>query len=405
MNTPEPDIIITGAGIGGLSCALCLANQGISSLILEKSETPTEAGAGIQLGPNAFHILKHLGLEQELERDASFPEKIVMYDAASGGALAHMPLIPQMQRRHKAPYAVIHRAELHKILRARAEQSDKITLKYASSLSNFIDEGHCVTVQTMDRENYTARALIGADGLWSTVRDLILDDGPPRFTGQVAWRAVVRRDSVEERFKALTTGLWLGERAHLVHYPISNGQLLNIVAIIEMTDTPNGWSTKGEADNLLQCFENWAKPAYSLLKQVTEWRMWALYDRDPVPAWGVGRITLLGDAAHPMLPFLAQGGAMAIEDAYILAAFLKGNLKNPRSALRSYENARIKRTSRVVETSRSNATMFHLGGPQRLMRNMALKTSTAVPGLLLKKYDWLYGYKAHAEKLENLSQA
>jgi len=398
MNVPEPDIIIAGAGIGGLACALCLEQQGFTSLILEKSHTPAEAGAGIQLGPNAFHILRALGLEGDVKRQAHFPEKIVMYDAASGAELAHMPLITHMERRHKAPYAVIHRAELHNILRLRAEKSNRITLKYSSALSNFIDEGQRITVQTVDRENVSARVLVGADGLWSTTRDIVLGDGPPRYTGQVAWRAVVRRDGVEERFRRSQTGLWLGERAHLVHYPISNGQLLNIVAIIESTDVPGGWSTRGERDNLLMCFENWAKPAYSLLAQVPDWRTWALYDRDPAPQWGVGRTTLLGDAAHPMLPFLAQGGAMAIEDAWILAAFLKNSPGDLRSALRAYENIRINRTARVSQTSANNATMFHLNGHQRLLRNMALKASSAAPGLLLRKYDWLYGYKALDEK-------
>jgi len=321
-----------------------------------------------------------------------------MYDAVSGSALAHMPLIPQMEQRHKAPYGVIHRAELHKILRSRVEQSDNITLKYSSALSEFTDKGNSVTVKTVDRGNFTARALVGADGLWSRVRDSVLGDGPPRYTGLVAWRAVVRRDIVDKCFKARQTGLWLGERAHLVHYPVSGGQLLNIVAITESADPPHGWSTQGSADNLLLCFEDWARPATILLKQVAEWRTWALYDRDPAPAWGVGRTTLLGDAAHPMVPFLAQGGAMAIEDAGVLAAFLKHNPDNPRAALRAYENLRITRTARVSQTSRSNATLFHLGGNKRRLRNMALKASTAAPGLLLRKYDWLYGYKALDEK-------
>lgn len=400
MEEQQFDVIICGGGIGGLTCALCLAKQGITSLILEKSRAPTEAGAGLQLGPNAFHILRQLDLEADLQKKSEFPEKIVMYDATSGSALAKISLKPQIERRHKAPYAVIHRAELHKILHSHVEKSSKITVQYDSAVSNFIDDGRKVTVQTVDRHNFSARVLVGADGLWSTVRDSILSDGPPRFTGQVAWRAVVRRDLVENRFKACQTGLWLGERAHLVHYPISNGQLLNIVAIIDSADPPTGWSTPGDAENLLMCFENWATPAYSLLKRVTEWRTWALYDRDPAPEWGVGRITLLGDAAHPTLPFLAQGAVMAIEDAWILATFLKNNLEEPRSALRAYENIRTTRTAKVVEASRSNAIMFHLSGNKRLLRNIALKASAFAPGVLLKKYDWLYGYKALDEKFD-----
>ena len=395
----EQDIIICGGGIGGLSCALCLEKQGFTTLILEKSHSPAEAGAGIQLSPNAFHVLRHLGLEQEISKHAQFPEKIMMYDAPSGTALAYMPLIPHMERRHKAPYAVIHRADLHKTLYTRAQNSNKITIKHASAISNFIDDGQNITVQTVDRENYSALALIGADGLWSTIRNIILSDGPPRYTGHVAWRAVVRRDKVEERFQAPETGLWMGERAHLVHYPISNGQLLNIVAIIESADPPSGWSTRGQAENLALCFDSWDKSVSSLLKQVTEWRTWALYDRDPAPVWGVGRVTLLGDAAHPMLPFLAQGGAMAIEDASVLSSFLNNNLAEPRAALRAYENTRIKRTARVTQTSVDNATMFHLGGNKRLLRNIAMKASQVAPGLLFRKFDWLYGYDALDEKL------
>ena len=390
----KPDVIIAGAGIGGLACALCLEKQGFTTLILEKFHAPAEAGAGIQLGPNAFHILKHLGLEPELTQQAQFPEKIVMYDAKSGAALTHMPLIPHMQQRHNAPYAVIHRADLHKILRSHVENSRRIELKYSSALATFVDTKSDIVVKTIGGEEFRARVLVGADGLRSTVRQQVLGDGPPQFTGQVAWRTVVRRDRVAEMFQAQQTGLWLGHRAHLVHYPVSNGQLLNIVAIVESSTPPHGWSTQGHSEELLPSFKNWAKPAYSLLQQVPEWRIWALYGRSPAQVWGSGQVTLLGDAAHPMLPFLAQGGAMAIEDAWVLAAHLKNNLSNPETALRAYETLRTTRTSRVSETARSNATMFHLSGHQRLLRNMAMKASRAAPGLLLRKYDWLYGYKA-----------
>ncbi len=390
----KPDVIIAGAGIGGLACALCLEKQGFTTLILEKFHAPAEVGAGIQLGPNAFHILKHLGLEPELTKQAQFPEKIVMYDGKSGAALAHMPLIPHMQQRHNAPYAVIHRADLHKTLRSQVENSSRIELKYSSALDAFTEEDGNVVVKTVGGEEFCARVLVGADGSRSTVRQQVLGDGPPQFTGQVAWRTVVRRDRVAEMFQAQQTGLWLGHRAHLVHYPVSSGQLLNIVAIIESPDPPHGWSTCGNRDELLPRFENWAKPAYTLLQQVPEWRTWALYDRSPAPVWGSGQVTLLGDAAHPMLPFLAQGGAMAIEDAWILAGFLKNNLGNPQAALRAYETLRTTRTGRVSETARDNATLFHLSGHQRLLRNMAMKASRAAPGLLLRKYDWLYGYNA-----------
>ncbi len=401
----NPDIIVAGAGIGGLALALCLAQQGFDILVLEKSRAPAEAGAGIQIGPNAFHILNQLGLKQELHKSAQFPDRIGIYDADSGATLAQSPLNPLIERRHQAPYAVIHRAELHKILHDRAQDCEHINIKHSSSLSKFVDDGHNVIVQTQDRENFTARILIGADGLWSTVRDLVIGDGPPRYTGQVAWRAVVRKDQVEKRFAAPETGLWLGERAHLVHYPVSNGQLLNIVAVTAASDPPRGWSSPGQADNLLVCFENWHPSVSTLLEQVSEWRTWALYDRDPAPEWGVGRITLLGDAAHPMLPFLAQGGAMAIEDAWILTAFVKDHLDEPRSSLRAYEHLRIKRTARVSLAARENATMFHLSGYKRLLRNMALKASLTSPGLLLRKYDWLYGYKALEERLPVSDQA
>ncbi len=390
----KPDVIIAGAGIGGLACALCLEKQGFTTLILEKFHAPAEAGAGIQLGPNAFHILKHLGLEPDLTKQAQFPEKIVMYDAKSGTTLAHIPLIPHMQQRHNAPYAVIHRADLHKTLRVHVENSRRIELKYSSALEAFTEEDGNVGVKTVGGAEFCARVLVGADGLRSTVRQQVLGDGPPQFTGQVAWRTVVRRDRVAKMFQAQQTGLWLGHRAHLVHYPVSNGQLLNIVAIIESPAPPHGWSTRGNRDELLPRFEDWAKPAYSLLQEVPEWRIWALYDRSPAQIWGSGRVTLLGDAAHPMLPFLAQGGAMAVEDGWVLAGFLKDNLGNPQAALRAYETLRTPRTSRVSETARSNATMFHLSGHQRLLRNLAMKASRAAPGLLLRKYDWLYGYNA-----------
>jgi len=399
----KPDVIIAGAGIGGLACALCLEKHGFTTLILEKSHAPAEAGAGIQLGPNAFHILKHLSLEQELTEQAQFPEKIVMYDAKNGTALTHMPLIPHMQQRHKAPYAVIHRADLHKTLRSRVEKSRRIELKYSSALATFIDAGGSVVVKNVGGEEFSTRVLVGADGLWSTVREQVLGDGPPQYTGQVAWRTVVRRDHVAKMFQAQQTGLWLGQRAHLVHYPISRGQLLNIVAIVEAPTPPSGWSTRGRSDELLPSFKSWAKPAYALLQQVTEWHTWPLYDRNPALVWGRGQVTLLGDAAHPMLPFLAQGGAMAIEDAWVVAALLKDNLGNPETALRAYEALRSPRTGRVSETARSNATMFHLSGRQRLMRNLALKASRTAPGLLLRKYDWLYGYNALNEEPKGFS--
>jgi salicylate hydroxylase len=386
-------IVIAGAGIGGLTAALALARAGYRAVIIEQAARPEETGAGIQLSPNATGVLAGLGLIDRLRPHVVAPDAIRIIKAETGRDIARIPLGTEAEHRYGAPYWVIHRADLQRALAAAIEGSADITLRLGAKVEDFAPHRHGLTVQLRTAQGLSDEqgiALIGADGLWSTLRGRLGERRAPRFAQRTAWRAVLPAARVTPEFRERVTGLWLGRDAHLVHYPIKGGAAINIVAIVRDEWHSQGWTAPGRATDLLPRFANFAPAARALIGIPESWQKWALFDRAPERIRAQGPVALIGDAAHPMLPFLAQGGAMAIEDAAVLARCLE-QTDEPAPALRAYERARAGRVARVQREARRNSSRYHLAGPFGFARNLLLR---AMGGeRLLHRYDWLYDWK------------
>jgi 2-polyprenyl-6-methoxyphenol hydroxylase-like FAD-dependent oxidoreductase len=382
-------VLIAGGGIGGLAAAIALGRNGIESEVLERSRFTEETGAGIQLGPNATRALRALGVLELIEPHAFRPEAIVIYDGLSGRKLASLPLGRSAEERYGAPYLTLHRADLHAGLRAAAQDLATVTLRPDFEVTAVDTPGPDVVARGTDGSEAMGASLIGCDGLWSTLRPLICPGASLRFTGATAWRALVPRASLPFPFDSPAVGLWLGPRSHLVHYPVRGGGDLNVVAVVEGGAERQGWNQTGSAETLLAGFTRWTKDSKSLLERAAGWRSWSLYRLTGLRRFSDGRIALLGDAAHPVLPYLAQGAALAIEDAVTLAACIGAVPGDPSQAFRQYEKLRQPRTSRVQRISRRFGTIYHLSGPLRRARNLVLSRQSGEAAL--KDFDWLYG--------------
>jgi salicylate hydroxylase len=408
-------IAVAGAGIGGLTAALALAARGFRVALFDKAARLEETGAGIQLSPNATRVLIGLGLRERLLPSVVAPDAVVI-KTAQNAALARLPLGPSAESRYGSPYWMIHRGDLQAALLGAALAHPDITLTLGAAVDGCTEHPDGVSVQVLRGEaleEVRAAALIGADGLWSRVRALahVPAKWPPvrrqehapmkefgethaaRFARRTAWRALVLADAVAPEFRAPTIHLWLGQGSHLVHYPVKAGAMINIVAIAGDARPSHGWSTAASPDEVLGRFapDAWAKPARDLLALPERWLKWPLYDRPPRPHRGGGAVTLLGDAAHPMLPFLAQGAAMAIEDAAVLAGALAEAPDDAATALRRYERTRAARTARVQRAARRNDAVYHLPWPASVARNFAM--GAMGNDRLLAHYDWIYGWK------------
>jgi salicylate hydroxylase len=387
-------IIIAGAGIGGLTAALAVTRAGYRAVVLERAAKLEEAGAGIQLSPNAMHVLTRLGLAEKLRPFAVAPEAIRIVEAASGEDIARVPLGDVAAQRYGAPYWVVHRANLQAVLVDAVTHDPDVTLRLGTRVEDFAIHPHGVTVEArggtgpVDEQGL---ALVGADGLWSTLRARFGDRRQPAFARRTAWRAVVPAEGLPPEFREPLTSLWLGRDAHLVHYPIKGGREVNIVAIIRDEWHEQGWSAPGKPAEVVARFAGFAPQARALIAMPDNWLKWALFDRPPGRPRRKGPVTLLGDAAHPMLPLLAQGGAMAIEDAAVLAHCLEHEGGAPEQALRAYESRRRARVARVQREARRNAWRYHLAGPLALARDMVLRRMGGEK--LLRRYDWLYDWK------------
>jgi salicylate hydroxylase len=361
---------------------------------LEQAERLEETGAGIQLSPNVTRILIALGLGERLRTDVFVPEGVAI-KTASGGRLARIPLGDEAERRYSAPYWTIHRADLQAALLEAVGANPDIVLRLGIRVEDFVVHAKGLSVACR-RGSATADehgiALIAADGLWSGLRGR-LGHPAPEFRRRTAWRALVPADAVEDEFRAPDVQLWLGRNAHVVHYPVKNGRLINIVAIVNDNWAEPGWSAEGARDELLAHYSpwNWALPVREFLSVPDRWLKWALYDLPPLSNWGDGPVTLLGDAAHPMLPFLAQGAAMAIEDAAILADNMARQPDDPASAMRHYERIRRSRTARVQQAARSNGRTYHLSAGEAALRNLFLRLAGGK--MLLRRYNWLYDWR------------
>jgi salicylate hydroxylase len=387
-------IIVAGAGIGGLTAALALIRAGFRVVVIEQAERLEEAGAGIQLSPNATGILISLGAGDHLKHRAVAPQAIRVMRAATAREIVRIPLGREAELRYGAPYWVIHRADLQAGLIETLETTSDFVLRLGSKVEDYAVHAHGITVQARGAfasSDEHGVALIGADGLWSSLRGRLGDRAPPRFRHRTAWRALVPVERAPPHAREAATALWLGADAHLVHYPVKGGAMINLVAIVADDRRVKGWSADGRRADLLARFSAWHKDARALIAAAPAWQRWSLYDRPLPHPWGVGPVTLLGDAAHSMLPFLAQGGAMAIEDAAVLALCLARHSEDPAVGLRLYERLRRRRAARAQRRARRNGRAYHLKGPAAFARDLALKVTGG--NRLLRRYDWLYDWR------------
>ena len=398
------NVIVAGAGIGGLTTALMLARSGFRVTLLEQAARLSETGAGIQLSPNVTRILIGLGLGERLRAAASVPEAVTV-KTATGGKLARIPLGGEAERRYGAPYWAIHRADLQEALLDAVHACPDIAMRLGTRVEDFVlhTKGLSVACRygTASADEHGI-ALIGADGLWSALRPR-LGHPDPEFRQRTAWRTLVPAEAVEEEFRTPDVQLWLGQNAHVVHYPVRGGSLINVVAIVNDTWAEPGWSAEGRREELLAHFSpwKWAEPVRELLISPERWLKWALYDLPPLRPWSDGPVTLLGDAAHPMLPFLAQGAAMAIEDASILVDNMARQPDDPASAMRRYERARRRRTARVQRAARRNGRIYHLAWGEAWARNLFLRVTNGK--MLLSRYNWLYDWRGPPPRGASLS--
>ncbi len=380
-------ILIVGGGIAGLSAALTLANVGRASIVIEQAPEFKEVGAGIQVGPNGYRALATMGLAEQANALAVFPDDLIVMNGVSGDVVTRIPVGAEFRERFTYPYALIHRADLHRVLLDACRANGAIALKTSTKVAGFEDDGTTVTVTTDTGEAIRGAALIGADGLWSQTRQAIVDDGPPVVSGHIAYRAVLPTSDVPEAYRRNAMILWGGPKNHLVQYPLRGGELFNLVAVFHSDAYVEGWDTKGDAEELHRRFAGTCEPVQALLSKIESWRMWVLCDREPKKNWSRGRVTLMGDAAHPMLQYLAQGACMAMEDAVVLADEVAagGPLGD---AFERYQNRRYLRTGRCQIMARVHGEFYHARGVAAELRDTMLSARTPT-----QSYDglaWLY---------------
>lgn len=386
-------VVIAGAGIGGLSAALALGARGHDVLVVERADELAEVGAGLQLSPNACRVLNDLGVLDRLMPHAVAPRAIRIGSGRTGREIASIELGDRIANRHGAPYLVVHRADLQRTLYDRALEQGGIKVRLGSEIIEVGDTPDGIVqchVQTGNiLTQIPAKALIGADGVWSRVRGRVPGHKEAEYTGLTAYRATLPAESVDEDLLT-RTGLWLGPNAHLVHYPIRAGREFNLVALVPERWTEEGWSATADRATLLDHFGKWASAVKTLLEKPETWLKWALCGVDANGPWSDGKIALLGDAAHAMLPFAAQGAAMAIEDAAVLAHLFPPSETDVPAALKAYETARRKRVKKVQETAAENGRIYHLNGPLAIGRDTVMKLMPA--DRLSARQDWIYGW-------------
>lgn len=387
MTSPHP-ILIAGGGIGGLATALVLARDGHAVTVLEQATSFGEIGAGIQLGPNIFKMFAWLGLTDVVGKVSFFPTGLGMNDVRTGEKVVRVPLGDVSRAIYGFPYGVIYRADLHQVFLDACRELPNITLRTQARLESFEQTADSVRVHLAGGETLPGVALIGADGLWSKVREAVVGDGKPRVSGHIAYRAVLKREDVPAHLWSDDVLLWGGEKTHLVHYPLRRGELFNLVAVFHSSKYDEGWNTFGDPAELTERFRDACPQVRELLGKIETWKMWVLCDREPVKNWTDRRVTLLGDAAHPMLQYLAQGAGQAIEDAVVLREALRFARNDVPLAFQKYQQARYLRTGRVQLTARFYGDIYHAAGVQRELRNQLFQGGQESAGFAGLK--WMY---------------
>ena len=386
-------ILIAGGGIGGVTAALALLRRGHEVEVLEQAPELREVGAGLQISPNAARVLHALDLLAQVEQIAFRPERIEMRFGRSGRKVFTIPLAAEAVHRWGAPYLHVHRADLLEVLAGELRAKAPGAVRTGACVKRYVATDNLVEVHLANGGTMTGDVLIGADGIKSAIREQMLGAEAPRFTGCVAWRAVVPMPALGSLPPPPTACVWVGEGRHAVTYRIRRGELANFVGVVERDGwRKESWTEEGGKPEALRDFSGWHPTILNLVENAPQLYRWALFDRDPLPRWTDGRVALLGDACHPMLPFMAQGAAMAIEDAWVLSRKLQ-EIGDPVAALKGYETARLGRTAKVQAAARANTGIFHrrtaLGklftyGPMRLAASLA-------PGAVHARQDWIYG--------------
>jgi salicylate hydroxylase len=383
-------ILIAGGGIGGLSAALGLARGGFASIVLEKASRLGEIGAGIQLGPNAFHAFDWLGVGDTAREMAVFIDELRLMDAMTAEPILRLSVGAAFRRRFGNPYAVVHRGDLHGVLLKACVDSPLVELRVDAEVIGYRQEGGCVTAFLGRGERIAGGALIGADGLWSNVRKRVVGDTPPRVSGHSTYRSVIPTDEMPEELRWNAATLWAGPKCHIVHYPLSGWRVFNLVvtyhndapAPVAGMPVPTGEVHRG--------FAHIHELPRRIIEHGKDWRLWVLCDRDPVENWVDGKVALLGDAAHPMMQYYAQGACMAMEDAVCLAHMMKIHDGDIEPALHAYRDQRLVRTARVQLGARAIGDhVYHPAGVHAQVRNAILRGMSEDE--IYDRLEWLYG--------------
>jgi 2-polyprenyl-6-methoxyphenol hydroxylase-like FAD-dependent oxidoreductase len=385
----KQSVIVVGGGIGGLAAAQALTQQGIAVLLLEQADHIGEIGAGIQLGPNAYAALDALGAGEAARSRSVFTDHLIMMDAIDAHEVARIDVGEAFRKRFGNPYGVIHRVDIHLSILEVVQNNPLIQFKTSVCIKNLEQDADGVTLTDSYGNTYRADAVIGCDGVRSVVRDALHGE-PPRVTGHVVYRAVVEEKDMPEDLRVNAPMLWAGPRCHLVHYPLRGGKQYNLVVTFHSKEQEEWGVTEGSKEEVMSYFEGIHPRPRQMLDRPTSWRRWATADRDPVENWGEGRVTILGDAAHPMTQYLAQGACSALEDAVVLGQAVKQCNFDLQAAFRLYETIRIPRTARILWSAREMGRLYHAKGVERQVRNQLWEGRTQEQ--FYDAIQWLYGW-------------
>ena len=383
-------VLISGGGIGGLAAALALSRLGLSVKVLEQAGEIAEIGAGIQLGPNAFAAFDALGIGERARRRAVFTERLLMMDAIDETEVASVPVGEAFRARFRNPYAVSHRADLHLSLLEGVRESERIEVATSTCIDRVRQDRDCVTAIDRAGNEHRGVALVACDGVKSTVRQQYVGD-PVRVSGHVVYRAVVDNNDFPADLKWNAPCVWVGPDCHLVHYPMRGGGQWNVVVTFHSRKAEEWGVSEGDREEVMSYFHGIAERPRQLLALPKSWKRWATADREPIGRWTFGRVTLLGDAAHPMLQYLAQGACMALEDAVTLGEAVRASGGDLERGFVRYERARVARPARVVLLTREMGRVYHAKGVERLVRNDLWKGRE--PQRFYDALEWLYRWK------------
>ena len=392
MNATASDlpVLVAGGGIGGLAAALALVRQGFRVKVLEQSPEIGEIGAGMQLGPNAFHAFDALGVGEQARKRAVYTDFMVMHDALDEYQVGRIPTGDAFRERFGNPYAVIHRADAHLSLLEGVQAADQVQFLTSTRVVRIEQDALGVTVHDQHGHSHRGLALIGADGVKSVVREQYVGD-EARVTGHVVYRAVVDKADFPEDLQWNAASIWVGPNCHLVHYPLRGGEQYNVVVTFHSREKEVWGVTEGSKEEVQSYFQGICPKARQLIDLPRSWKRWATADREPIGQWSFGRVTLLGDAAHPTTQYMAQGACMAIEDAVTLGEALRANGNQFEPAFDLYQRSRVARTARIVLSSREMGRIYHAQGVERLVRNDLWRGRS--PERFYDAMDWLYSWK------------